>query len=102
MIPFGTQQLSVRSGAAFRSVGVTTPPTAGDYFEDGTEDGQPAYRLADSSSWLFFDIGAGNVWFLDPVKGTIGGLSHGPSPTPTGTFHPGAGATGDAVITAIP
>lgn len=85
---------------AYLSTGVTYPLTAGPYIEDGVCGGMPAYRLLDSSSWLFW-FSLGSIWLMDPVLGVIGGLSHLGDSSILGNYYHSIGSSGTAVLTAV-
>lgn len=80
--------------------GDITPDLTGYFFENGTEDGSPAYERADGGAWLFADTG---TYALAVAKGDIGNeFFANQTPTiPAGTYDPYNGATGTATVEAV-
>ncbi|MCE9552379.1 MAG: hypothetical protein K8T91_03255 [Planctomycetes bacterium] len=85
------------TGSGFEDADGTMP--TGQYYEDGTQGGQPAYRRADSAWWLWYDSG-NTEWHISKVKGTNGDayFDNG-SPTITDAPYSAAGADGARTLT---
>jgi len=79
--------------------GTLTPDATGNYLEDGTYNGRPAYRRADSQFWIWWSP-ATLWWFLSPAKGDDSTCWIRWFDTVEGDYWPMSNATGIPTVTA--
>lgn len=81
------------------SVPDTTPDPTGEFFEDGTHNGAPAYRNADSSTWIWKSV-PGSWFITDTPENFPANYWSKPPGDPTGHYTAGGGATFDVDVAA--
>lgn len=77
--------------------GDITPDATGDYFQDGTYEGQPCYRRSDSAFWIWF-WSYRAWWYISTTPGTTIPRWGRMFPTIAGDYNPVSPYTGIAYV----
>lgn len=92
----------------YQVAGPLVPQANGAYYETGTYNGKPYYTRLTGQAWIIwykYGNGEWNRWYITPTLGDLSTFRwHRRSADytpPPGSFDPGGGATGTAIITAI-
>ena len=78
--------------------GTLNPDATGDYYEDGTYNGQPTYRRDDSAFWIWVHP-MFLIWYISTTKGAATNSWSIVGYGPVGTYGPNGTYTGTAVVT---
>jgi hypothetical protein len=80
--------------------GSVTPDITGDYYENGTQNGYPAYERNDGAYWIWFETGV-NLWIISATKGSHpAAFFYSVNINIVNTYTGVSGAFGTATVTA--
>lgn len=89
-----------RTNPKLRISGTLNPDIVGDFQEDGTYNGETAYRNAGSTWWIWWD--GGQYWHISTAKGSDGAAYWtSPDLDLVDDYAPGGTATGTATVALI-